>query len=162
MFVNLSSAVQHEQEPSESHNMSKCHPFLQTGALQSEGSHAFRGHFTASVQHGRPTEPFRVRAIQRVDLPFQSLAPNRQYRDTVTCLPTHTHRTGIVTVAKVRIICTRSGGIVILPPPTHQQREKNDCGRPVNQRCTTMTKLVLRSNPHACAQTAVQQMMFVR
>ena len=36
-----------------------------------------------------------------VDLPSQSLARNRQYRDTVTCLPTHTEQK-IVTVAKVR------------------------------------------------------------
>ena len=30
--------------------------------------------------------------IPDVDLPSQSLAQNRQYRDTVTCLPTHTEQ----------------------------------------------------------------------
>ena len=41
-----------------------------------------------------------------MDLPSKSLAPNRQYRDTVTCLPAHTEQ-GFAKVAEVRIICTQ-------------------------------------------------------
>ena len=88
---------------------------------------------------------------QNVDLPSQNLAQNRQYRDTVTCLPAHTEQR-CVKVAKVRIICTGSGSIVILLPPTHQQGSRNDRGHRMNQRCTIRTKLALRSEPHACAQ----------
>ena len=55
--------------------------------------------------------------------PSQNLVQNRQYRDTVTCLPAHTEQR-CVKVAEVRIICTRSGSIVILLPPTHQQGSK--------------------------------------
>ena len=79
-----------------------------------------------------------------VDLPSQNLAQNLQYREQK-----------LVKVVKVQIICTRSGCIVTLLPPTHQQGSRN------NQRYR-MTKLVLCSEPHACAQTAVQQGMIVR
>ena len=96
-----------------------------------------------------------------VDLPSQNLAQNRQYRDTVTCLPAHTEQR-FAKVAEVRVICTRSGSIVILLPPSHQQGSRNNQGHRMNQRCTIMTKLVLCSAPHACAQTAVRQMMIVR
>ena len=101
----------------------------------------------------------RCRSV--VDLPSLNLVQNRQYRDAVTCLPAHTEQK-IVTIAKVRTICTRSGIIVILLPPTHQQGSRNNQGHQMNQRCTIMTKLVLRSEPHACAQTATQQRMIVR
>ena len=50
-----------------------------------------------------------------VDLPSQNLAQNRQYRDTVTCLPAHSEQR-LVKVVKVQVICTRSGSIVILLP----------------------------------------------
>ena len=99
--------------------------------------------------------------LPTVDLPSQNLVQNRQYRDTVTCLTAHTEQI-FAKVAKVRIICTRSGSIVILLPPTHQQGSRNNQGHQMNQRCTIMTKLVLCSEPHACAQTAVRQMMIVR
>ena len=96
-----------------------------------------------------------------VDLPSQNLVQNRQYRDTVTCLPAHTEQRS-AKVAEVRVICTRSGSIVILLPPTHQQGSRNNQGHQMNQRCTIMTKLVLCSEPHACAQTAGQQRRIVR
>ena len=96
-----------------------------------------------------------------VDLPSQKLVQNRQYRDTVTCLPAHTEQIS-AKVGDIRIICTRSGSIVILLPPTHQQGSTNNQGHQMNQKCTIMTKLVLCSEPHACAPTAVQQMMIVR
>ena len=98
---------------------------------------------------------------QSVDLPSQNLAQNRQYRDTVTCLPAHNEQR-LVKVVKVQIICTRSGSIVILLPPTHQQGSRNNQRYRMNQRCTIMTKLVLRSEPHACAPIAVQHMMIAR
>ena len=91
-----------------------------------------------------------------VDLPSQNLAQNRQYHDHLTFLPAHTEQR-FVEVAKVLIICTTSGSSVILLPPTHQQGSRNNQGHQMNQRCTIMTKLVLRSEPHACAQTAVRQ-----
>ena len=98
-------------------------------------------------------------ALVLVDLPSQSLAQYQQYRDTVTCF--NTHRTKIVTVAKVQVIRTRNSSIVILLPPKKKTARTNDCRHRVNQRCTTMTKLVLCSEPHACAQTAVRQMMML-
>ena len=68
-FVNVVSFKKKsmivEQEPSELHLVSKCHHFRWTVALQSEGSNACKSHFTASAQHGSPTEFFRARAIQR-------------------------------------------------------------------------------------------------
>ena len=51
--------------------------------------------------------------LPTVDLLSPSLAQNRQYRVTVTCLPTLTGQ-GNVKDAKVRILCTRSGSIVVL------------------------------------------------
>ena len=57
--------------------------------------------------------------LPTVDLPSPSLAQNRQYRETVTCSPMQPEQE-IVTVVKVRIICTRSGRIVILP---HRQSD---------------------------------------
>ena len=102
-----------------------------------------------------------ARSSRLVDLPSQNLVQNRQYRDTVTCLPGHTDQR-FAKVAEVRIICTRSGSIVILLPPTHQQGSRNSQGHQMNQRCTMMTKLVLCSEPHTCAQTAVRQMIIVR
>ena len=96
-----------------------------------------------------------------VDLPSQNLAQNRQYRDTIMCLPAHNEQR-LVKVVKVQIICTRSGRIVILLPPTDQQGSRNNQRYRMNQRCTIMTKLVLCSEPHACAQTAVRQEMIVR
>ena len=103
----------------------------------------------------------RTQMDSTVDLQSQNLVQNRQYRDTVRCLPAHTEQR-FVKVAEVRIICTRSGSIVILLPPTHQQGSRNNQRHQMNQRCTMMTKLVLCSEPHACAQTAVRQMMIVR
>ena len=105
--------------------------------------------------------PTRRAPLPTVDLPSQDLVQKRQYRDTVTCLPAHTGQR-FAKVAEVRIICTRSGSIVILLPPTHQQGSRNNQGHQMNQRFTIMTKLVLCSEPHACAQTAVRQMMIVR
>ena len=48
-------------------------------------------------------------------------------------------------------------------PPTHHQREKNNCGRRVNQRCTIMTKLVFVFQPaclcpNSCATNDDRQM----
>ena len=54
-----------------------------------------------------------------VDPSSQNLSQNRQCRDTVTCLPTHTEQE-FVTVAKFRIIRTRNGSFVRPLPPTHQ------------------------------------------
>ena len=61
--------------------------------------------------------------LPTVDLPSQNLVQNRQYRDTVTCIPAQTEQ-GFAKIAEVRIICTRSGSIVTLLPPTHQQYQK--------------------------------------
>ena len=60
-----------------------------------------------------------------VHLPSRNLAQNRQCRDTVTCLPAHNEQR-LVKVVKVPIICTRSGSIVILLPPSHQQGSRNN------------------------------------
>ena len=78
--------------------------------------------------------------IADVDLPFQNLAQVRQYRDIVTCLSAHNEQR-LVKVVKVQIICTRSGSIVMLLPPTHQQRSRSNQGYQMNQRCTIMTNL---------------------
>ena len=67
-----------------------------------------------------------------VDPPSQNLVQNRQYRETVTCLPAHTEQRS-AKVAEVRIICTRSGSIVILLPPTHQQGSRDNQGHQLNQ-----------------------------
>ena len=95
-----------------------------------------------------------------VDLPSQSLAQYQQFRDTVTCLPTHTEQK-IVTVAKVQIIRTRNSSIVILLPRKTPTATTNDCGHRKNQRCMIMTNFLLCSEPRACAQTAVRQMMML-
>ena len=71
-------------------------------------------------------------------------------------LPVHNELL-LVKVVKVRIICARSGNTVILLPPTHKQGSTCNQGYRMKQRCTIMTKLVLRSEPHACAQTAVRK-----
>ena len=42
--------------------------------------------------------------LPTVDLPSQNLVQNRQYRDTVTCIPAHTEQ-GFANIAEVRIIC---------------------------------------------------------
>ena len=103
----------------------------------------------------------RARApLPTVDLPSPSLAQNRQYCGTVTCLPAH--RTGSCHSYEGPNNMYQKWQCRVTTPPTHQQGETNNCGRRVNQRCTIMTKLVLCSNPHACAQTTVQQMMIVR
>ena len=53
------------------------------------------GKLLARVPAQSPLEPLagglhmRQCTVQLVDLPSQSLAPNRQYGDTVTCLPAH-------------------------------------------------------------------------
>ena len=86
-----------------------------------------------------------LRSTHSVDLPSQSLAPNRQYRNTVTCLPTHTEQK-----------CHDCEG----PNDLYQKWQYRDTA-PTNTPTTTEND-VLRSNPHACAQTAVQQMMLVR
>ena len=88
--------------------------------------------------------------LPTVGLPSQNLVQNQQYRDAVTCLPAHTEQR-FAKVAEVRIICTRSGSIVTLLPPTHQQGSRNSQGHQMNQRCTIMTKLVLCSDTHTCA-----------
>ena len=96
-----------------------------------------------------PRRRVRLRQCGSVDLPSQNLVQNRQSRDTVTCIPAHTEQR-FVKVAEVRIICTKSGSIVILLPPTHQQGSRSDQGHQMNQRCTMVTKLIFRSEPHAC------------
>ena len=91
-----------------------------------------------------------------VDLPSQNLTQNQQYRDTVTCLQAHTEQR-FAKVAKVRIFCARSGSIVILLPPTHQQGSRNKQGRQMNLRCTIMTKTACLC-PNSCATNDGRQM----
>ena len=98
-----------------------------------------------------PTVIFRLRFLHKIDSTAILL----------TCLPAHNEQR-LVKVVKVQVICTRNGSIVILLPPTHQQGSRNDQRYRMNQRCTMTTKLVLCSEPHACAQTAVRQKMIVR
>ena len=88
--------------------------------------------------------------IADVDLPFQNLAQVRQYRDIVTCLSAHNEQR-LVKVVKVQIICTRSGSIVMLLPPTHQQGSRSNQGYQMNQRCTIMTNLNRMPVPNSCA-----------
>ena len=80
------------------------------------------------------------------------------HRNVFTCK----HWTKPDKVAKVQILCARSGSIVILLPPKTPTTAKGDRGYRVNQRYTIKTKLILVSNPRACAQTAMQRMMVVR
>ena len=88
--------------------------------------------------------------IADVDLPFQNLAQVRQYRDIVTCLSAHNEQR-LVKVVNVQIICTRSGSIVMLLPPTHQQGSRSNQGYQMNQRCTIMTNLNRMPVPNSCA-----------
>ena len=68
----------------------------------------------------------------------------------------------VVAVAKVPIISPRSGSIVVLLSPTHNNERDTNQGRRMNQRCAIRTKTFLQSNPHACVQTAVKTKMLVR
>ena len=103
----------------------------------------------------------------------QSSATNCGFSVSVSCTKstvsrycnvfTNTPRTGVVTVAKVRILCTRSGSIVILLPPTHQQGSRNNQRHRMSQRCTIMTKTCFAFRtaclcPNSCATRDDRQM----
>ena len=90
------------------------------------------------------------------------LHKNRQYRDTSTCLPTHTKQR-FVKVAKVRIICTRSSSIVILLPtntPTRIKKRSKTPNEPKmhdnDKTCFTFRTACLC--PNSCATDDDRQM----
>ena len=80
-------------------------------------------HFSATCKHSSIHLRFQVFRASLVDPSSQDLSQNRQYRDTVMCLPTHT-QDKVVAVVMVHIIFPRSGSIVVLLSPTHQHEGK--------------------------------------
>ena len=110
----------------------------------------FHGRFTRSSHKkecwktNNPLKGLEHSATHIVDLRSQNLVQNRQYRDTVTCLPAHNEQR-FVKVADVRIICTRSGCIVILLPPTHQQGSRNNQGHIPKTGCRRMPRTARRT-----------------
>ena len=96
-----------------------------------------------------------------MDLPSQNLVQNRQYRDTVSCLPAHTEQTS-AKVAEVRIICTRSGSVVILlnQHTNRHQGTIKDTSEP-KMHDNDKTCLVFRTAclcPNSCAANDDRQM----
>ena len=87
------------------------HPELSHQSGKDPTIHERRGHANRQIHLQGDVWIFRLGILYKID----------SYRDTVTCF-TRTHRTKIVKVAKVRIICTRSSNTVIL----HHQQTDNE------------------------------------
>ena len=99
-----------------------------------------------------------------VDLPSQNLAQNRQYRDTVTCLPAHNEQR-VVKVAQGSNNLHQKWQYRDTAPTNDTNKDQETIeGHRMNQRCTIMTKtcFAFRTRMPVPTQTAVQQMMIVR
>ena len=88
--------------------------------------------FTAATWPPRPAAMFVLRFQQWIFRLKTLYKLDSIFRDTVTCLPAHTEQ-GFAKVADVRKIFSKSGSIVTLLPPTHQQGSRNNQGRQMNR-----------------------------